>query len=242
MTQAVESERPRILVGLGARRDAQGAVETAVKLAEAIRLELTCLLVEEANLINLAGLPFARAFGAGGLAAELTSADLQLHFERLAKSLTATLTERCARAQISWRILRPQGDVLGELTVTVRPGDIVVLNPEYLPADLDTLLQAARQLLETAAAVVLSPSIEWRIGRVVTIIDDQGAGPARLLAERFATSFGVSTEMIDALSLKGMTDRTSVVVASLSALLAAEGVDLLRAAKKGQVTIVLTPG
>ena len=54
----------RILVALDASPHSLAALEAAAELAASLRAELIGLFVEDANLLRVAGFPFAREFGA----------------------------------------------------------------------------------------------------------------------------------------------------------------------------------
>jgi hypothetical protein len=59
----------RVLLGMGGSDDIRATIAAAAEFAGAVRSELLCLLVEREDLINAAGLPFARAYGFGGSSA-----------------------------------------------------------------------------------------------------------------------------------------------------------------------------
>ncbi|MCK5669327.1 MAG: universal stress protein UspA, partial [Gammaproteobacteria bacterium] len=60
MNNAVDNKPvSRVLIALDAMQENPGALETAIALAAQRQSELMMLFIEDMNLVNLAGLPFA---------------------------------------------------------------------------------------------------------------------------------------------------------------------------------------
>jgi len=206
----------RVLLGMGAPDDIRLTIAAAAEFAGVVRAELLCLLVEQENLINAAGLPFARAYGFGGIAAPLTVQSVQDHFDSLARAADKALAEACTRANVAWQMLRPQGEIMRELSGTARQGDILVVAPRDLRESAFGFIGALRLLLDKAEAVVLPSAAAQMQGPVVAVGGDRAATIAASIAE----ALGRPLETIDLAELRQPRRRASVVVAPLEAMVA----------------------
>jgi len=211
----VPSPPRRVLLGMGTPDNIRAIAEAAAEFAAAVRSELLCLMVEQEDLIHAAGLPFARAYGFGGVAAPFTLQVVQEHFDSLARAAEKALAEACGRANVAWQMLRPQGDVMRELAGAVQQGDILVVDTRDLRQSAFGLIGALRLLLDTADAVVLPSAVAHTQGPVVAVGGDRAAA----IAASIAGALGRPLEAIDLAELR-QTRRASVVVVPLAAVVA----------------------
>lgn len=104
----------------------RSALEAAVRLASRLEAELEGLFVEDVNLLRLAGLPFARAFGAGGASrldeAEMREA-LRAHAERAERAMAAAIRG----TGVSWRFRTARGSIRAELLAAAAGAECVAL-------------------------------------------------------------------------------------------------------------------
>lgn len=215
MTDRAPSPPRRVLLGMGAPDDIRLTIAAAAEFAGAVRSELLCLLVEREDLINAAGLPFARAYGFGGIASPFTLQSVQEHFDSLARAADKALAEACAHANVAWQMLRPQGEIMRELSGAVQPGDILVVDAKELRQSAFGLIGALRLLLDKAEAVVLPSRVAQPRAPVVSV----GNARAAAIAASIAEALGRPLESIDLAELR-QTRRASVVVAPLEAVAA----------------------
>ncbi|MBI2719738.1 MAG: hypothetical protein HY245_15875 [Rhizobiales bacterium] len=215
MMPADYSRPRRVILGLGAGGDMVLAIEAATALAATIGTELLCLMVEQEDLINLAGLPFAQAYGPGGAVSTITARGLEAHFDRMFKVAERALAEACARTNVNWQARRPQGETLHQITASLEQGDAAVLNLRELRGGGHAVFGAVRRLLSVATAVVLVPSAKRSAGAVVAIGDGPAAAVAIAIAEEIGTRMGVRVEVVSAPEFELFHRPIATVVTSL---------------------------
>ena len=149
-------------------------IRLAAELARALELELKGVFVEDAALLALADLPFARelrlpsyewgSLDAGRLAAELGEA---------ARRAGRLVSEAAAASGIASAFHVARGDPATHLTSLVEASDIVVIAEPYLPQErtVESFTRVFQTAYRSAAAVVLVPSGRMhRRGPVATAI------------------------------------------------------------------------
>jgi hypothetical protein len=208
----------RVLLGLHTPANVRASIETAAEFASAIQSELLCFLVEEENLFNLAGLPFAQAIGFGGAVTPLTPEAVQDHFNRLARVAQQTLIEACTRANVPWQLERPQGETWRQLSEVIREGDVLVVNLQELQDAPAGLLSAARLILDTAAAIVLPPHVARTEGPVLAVSPTHKSEHALSMAKELSQAVGRKLEVIGLAAYRHARLQASVVVAPLAAV------------------------
>jgi hypothetical protein len=199
----------RIVLGVGAADNPNPAVEIAGQFAAAFEQDLLCLMVEEDSLLNLSGLPFARAVGPGGITSSLSPAALMQHFNRTFREIERGL----AAANFKWMVERPQGDVLAEIARVLGRGDTVVIDRGRLAGGPQPIVPALRHLLDIAAAVVLPARRQRSAGPVLLL----GTGAARPVAERIARATGSRVEPVTVHELAVRRAGAAALVAELAA-------------------------
>lgn len=120
----------RILVTLDASRRSLAALEATAELAARMQAELLGLFVEDINLLQLAGLPFARVTSYAS--AELRPVDsttmeraLRVQAEQARRSLEATAERR----QLRWSFRVVRGEVVAEVLAAAVEADLISLGP-----------------------------------------------------------------------------------------------------------------
>lgn len=163
----------RAVIGMHPRMPRQG-MTLAVDLAVLLQLELHGLFVEEAGLLGLAGLPFARELRPLGgwrpLEASGLAEDLQL-LARASERLFAEATRRLERAS-RFEVVR--GSTAEALGAVSRSGDILVIVEPASPAEQATLQFSAMMsaaFRSRAAVLLVPPRLARRTGPVVALAD-----------------------------------------------------------------------
>lgn len=129
MTTPDPEERiAQILLALDAASHDLASVESAVMLAARLQVELLGLFVEDADLLRIAGLPFARevalstavdrALGGGGLERSLRA---------LAGEAERSLAEAAGRAQVKWSFRTVRGRRLQSALTEAGATDLLLL-------------------------------------------------------------------------------------------------------------------
>ena len=97
MTQLIK----RVVVSLDAVSEADPAIDTAARLAARWRVPLHGVFIEDEELIEFAGLPFARQVTLAGLE-PLTKDHIEDHFRAFAERLQRQLAAAAARHGVEW--------------------------------------------------------------------------------------------------------------------------------------------
>lgn len=184
----------RILVALDASPESLAALHLAAELAAGLEAELGGLFVEDVDLLNLAGLPFAREasriapFGRT-LDPERMAAELRAQASHARRALEAAAAGFHLRS--SFRVLR--GRVEAEIATAVQEWDLLTLGRGELSVRRKslgrTLQTISRQLpCSVLLAVAVRPVATAPIAAVYDI-SECGAG-ALMLAVRIAQRTG----------------------------------------------------
>ena len=122
-------ETCRIVVGLKPAAQIELPVEAAATLAAAIEAEMVGLFVREDAMIDLAGLPFARAFGFGaGRPLSLTREAMEQAFARCEATCRRTLSARAELARVKWSFSTMRGELPVKISAELTTGDFLVIS------------------------------------------------------------------------------------------------------------------
>jgi hypothetical protein len=178
----------RVLVALGdqSAEAAGGAIDLATDLAQALKLEIAALFVEEEQLFDLVRLPIGAAVQPNAQEA-VARPDQQLIEEILARQARLcrlALARRAREADLRWSFEIRRGDPLQLVQAIAGPGDLVILSGTMASVTLRSSVAAALQAMTRAAAVIVTaPQQPQRRGAIAVI--DQGG-----LADGFAELAG----------------------------------------------------
>lgn len=206
----------RILVALGGYGKVSITIDAAVSLAAGFGTALQCVIVEHEDLLAIAGLPFARTFGRGGMSSEVTPEGVTKYFHRLAQSVEHQLVEHCSRVNVHWSLARPQGEFIRELVASVEHRDVVVVSRGDTSADPETLLAMFKALLEKAAAVVIPAQTLPREGRVLALSGGVMDERSTELARDIADATGRPLAIVPPMEFPGADRHAAIVVAPVA--------------------------
>lgn len=177
----------RILMALDASASGLAAMETAALLASRMEAELLGLFVEDANLLRLAALPFAREvsfFPAG--TRRLDSAGMERALRAQASRAEAALLEAADRQRVrcSFRVVR--GEVTAQLLAAVRDIELVALGMarsrfHHRGSNVRTIVNATQ-----SSVLLLSPDARINMP-VVVVYDGSSASVKAMSAARSLT-------------------------------------------------------
>ena len=216
MTEAPRQPPQRILVAISGSQEFHVTIDAAVTLAAGFGTALQCLIVEHEDLMAIAGLPFARTFGRGGMSSAVTLEGVTGYFRRLAQSVEHELGERCTRVNVRWTLARPHGDYVRELMASVEQGDVVVVSRGDASADPDALLAMFNTILEKAAAVVIPVARPPKGGRVLALSGGTMDGKARALAHDIALATGRQLTVVPPTEFLSAGRHAAIVVAPIA--------------------------
>lgn len=116
----------RILVALDASGHSLAALRSAAELASRVEAELLGLFVEDANLLQLAALPFAREVGGvAGAARPLDAQVMERSLKAQAERSRLALAEAAAPHRLRWSFRVVRGDVAAEVVAASFEADLV---------------------------------------------------------------------------------------------------------------------
>lgn len=116
----------RILVALDASNHSLAALRNAAELASRVEAELLGVFVEDANLLQLAALPFAREVGGvAGAARPLDAQVMERSLKAQAERSRLALAEAAAPHRLRWSFRVVRGDVAAEVVAASFEADLV---------------------------------------------------------------------------------------------------------------------
>jgi hypothetical protein len=192
-------EFKRMLLGLPQNTSDYESVTTVVRLAEVLGLNLVATLVQEAGLIDLAGLPGAREFrpfGGGWHPVEVSQLRLQL--EQAATTARQLFREAVRSARIDTSFNLAQGTAAEAIGSLATADDIVVVIEPRNPAERIT--QQFTHLIEVAfkaaAAVMIVPCRIARTTGPVVAVATHRDDPSIRSALRIAAAIGENVILV----------------------------------------------
>jgi nucleotide-binding universal stress UspA family protein len=118
----------RILVALDTSPHSLAALEAATELAALLQAELVGLFVEDADLLRLASLPFARELLYAGQAEKrMDGLAMERALKAEAEQIRRALQTSAGRRQVQWSFRVARGRVLHEVLMAAEEVDIVVM-------------------------------------------------------------------------------------------------------------------
>lgn len=172
----------RIVLALDISPRSHAALELAAALATELDAELAGLFVEDADLLHLGSLPFAREIGLfSPVPRPLDVEQLELAFHREAEQVRSLLVKAAVQARLRWSFQVARGRIASALFALAAAPDLVVLGkrPRLGARPLGAML-----------GYVPKPAIGR--GPVVAVYDGSPSGRHALnLAARMAHANGV---------------------------------------------------
>ena len=118
----------RILVALDVSRDSLTALGAAFDLASALPGEVSGLFIEDARLLAVGSLPFAREVGSlSGTRQPIGSADIERCFRAIENTARGAIAEAGRRSKVRFSFRVGRGDVPEEILAAATDADMVVI-------------------------------------------------------------------------------------------------------------------
>lgn len=237
MTGPPQRPLQRVLLGVGAGGDTQQSVAAATTFAIAFKTELQCIFVDQEALFDAARLPFTRTIGPGGLISDFSIGSIEAHFNRLFRDTRRALDETCQRLDVTWHIERPLGEFLREIRASLVPGDAIVLSRTELERAGVLRFDVLRELLATAAAVIIPSSRERPTGSIIAL----GGGSTLAVARDIGLVTGKPVERLTPEQFGSFGNPVTAVVASVRDVEQLDGDVLFRKLKSiGAMGVLLS--
>ena len=176
------SERPiafkRMVLGLPQSPGDYAAVTVTAKLAELLRIDLVAALVEDATLIDIAGMPGVRELRPleGGWR-PMVAAELAREIEHMAETARRLFAEAVRTCSIEANLSLARGSPADVITSLAMAEDIIVIIEPRNPAERVTqqFTQLVDAAFRAAAAVMIVPgAIARTAGPIVAIASAPG--------------------------------------------------------------------
>lgn len=192
----------RILVALDASEHSLAALQAAAEMAAKMEAELLGLFVEDANLLQLAGLPFAREVGGvAGTARRLDAPAMERSLKAQAERSRQALAAVAEPWRLHWSFRVVRGEVVDEVLAAAYEADLVSIGKiGRQPSAGGRLGPVARSVIAAAPRSVLLTRHEApaRPGVGVVYDDTPGSAKALWVGARLAREGGGLTVLIPA--------------------------------------------
>jgi hypothetical protein len=169
----------RIVLPLDTAAEIVTAIDTAVRLAERWHVPLAAVFVEDEELWQLAGLPFARQVTLLAGSEALTRADVTAHFRAFEERIRQAVASAAARHHVEWTFATVHGSLgaagLGE-------HDFIVAGAATRPIGRHFRLKRRSRRPPDSAHSLLLARRDWLSGgSVMAILKRRDAAAMRLL-------------------------------------------------------------
>ena len=184
MTQIDEATIARILVALDTSPHSQAALEAASELAALLQAELVGLFVEDADLLRLASLPFARELLYAGQAEKrIDGHAMERALKAEAEQIRRALQISAGRRQVQWSFRIARGRVVHEVLMAAQEVDLVVMGQAgRRPGHTARVGNTARAVAQQAPRTVAFLRPGSRLGKPVVVLFDGSASATAALA------------------------------------------------------------
>jgi nucleotide-binding universal stress UspA family protein len=164
----------RILVALDASPHSLAALDAAAELAASLRAELMGLFVEDANLLRVAGYPFAREFGAyTAQAREIDPEHVERELRAHASLARQALSASAQRVQVRSSFAVRRGAVTSEILAAAMEADLLIIGRSgWSVPQRRALGSTARAVLTRAPGLALILEQGVRLGLPVVAVYD----------------------------------------------------------------------
>jgi len=171
----------RIVVAFDASAGSRAALITAAAAAEVLGADIEALFVEDADLLHLAGLPFARALGPGGFhPLDVQAMERVLHEHALAAERACN--EIGHGLNVNWRFRVERGRIGSVLLAATDRGDLIALGTTGGRSALAGLGSTARALLAVRDRSLLIASPQTALTGPIGCVFDGGPSAGETLS------------------------------------------------------------
>jgi hypothetical protein len=171
-------QRGRVVLHLKSGQPNAVALAAAFRIAQAFRSELESLFVEDRELLELAGFPFAREISLSGRRSRSLSRDemaRELRLMSVAISRQVELRARAADVPMRRRIVCDDPvAALASACAENGPWNVVAFADPFVPGDGHALRHIFDSVTATTGLVVVGPQAKRSEGPVVAVIEDMG--------------------------------------------------------------------
>ncbi len=191
----------RIIVALDASGYASHhlTMEHAAQIAQELESELSCIFIEDQDLLHYAGLPFAREFSRhGGTSRTIGPAEIQSEMQVLAQSLREGMETLAHKHKVASHFQVVHGRAEDTMADAASDPDLLIVSSGDMQfSDMRSLCERARRISErSGCALLLDYQGRIKHGPVALLIDTDTLSLRALhTAARFARNRRVRLEV-----------------------------------------------
>lgn len=155
----------RIVVGLEALPRSRAALHAAAEIAARTQVELLALFVEDANLLEWAGLPFAREVGyTSAVSRTLDAVAMERRLRAMAQEAERSLAALARGMPLRWTYQVARGALMTELLAAAAETDLIVAaaladwTPRRLASSARSAVLVVQELVRPGTPVVAACS------------------------------------------------------------------------------------
>jgi len=198
-TELARDRFKRLLLGLPQSTGNYAFLDTLVRFAEQLELDLDAMFVQDEALLHLASFPKAREFrglGAGWHPVDL--AQLKLQIEQSAALARGLFDEAVHKARIAARFSLAQGTAAQTIAACATARDIIVVVQPASPVDRITqqFVQLADIAIKSHAAVLVLPLRIARSAGPVAVVAAGAGDPSIRAGLTMAAAMGETAAVI----------------------------------------------
>ncbi len=169
------SEIRRILVAVDASPRSLARIETAAELAANLQAELIGIFVEEANLLRMAELPFAREISMFSpivrrIELERLQWELRAQADRMRRALASAADSR----KVPWTFSQVRGSVAAEVLAAASKADLIIVGKmTWAPAGARRLGSEVQMILRQGRGLtlVIHERTSWSLLPITVVFD-----------------------------------------------------------------------
>ena len=171
-------QRGRVVLHLRSGQPNAVALAAAFRIAQAFRSEIESLFVEDQQLLELAGFPFAREISLSGRRTRpLSRDDMARELRFMSLAISRQVERRAQAAEIPMRRRIVCDDPVTALATACTengPWNVVAFADPFVPGDGDALRHIFEIVTATTGLVIVGPHAKRSEGPVVAVIEDMG--------------------------------------------------------------------
>jgi hypothetical protein len=171
-------QRGRVVLQLRSGQPHDIALAAAFRIAQAFRSEIESLFVEDQQLLELAGFPFAREISVSGRRTRaLSREDMARELRLMAHAICRQVERQAKAAEVPLRRRIVCDDPVAALATACAengPWNVVALADPFTPGDGDALRLIFDRVTATTGIVIVGPHAKRSEGPVVAVIEDMG--------------------------------------------------------------------
>ena len=171
-------QRGRVVLQLTSSEPNPVALQAALRIAQAFRSEIESLFVEDHQLVELAGFPFAREVSLSGRRTRSLSPEgmaREMHLVAQAIGRRVEMLARAAEVPCRRRVVRDAPvRALAAACAEHGPWNVIAFADAFNPANREALCQVFEQVTGTTGLVLVGPSAKRSDGPIVAAVEDMG--------------------------------------------------------------------